>query len=284
MKILLRLINILESIYLRFDKRFIRRTNNIVYIPAIGDRRGGKRSYAEWAHVIGIFQSLFYFHLPRLEGNQILDIGSGTGLLSMAAMPYVYDGKYIGLDVGARDVDFSRRHYTIPGVEFHHLNMQNALYAPDQPVQHVVWPVPAATFDLVVALSVWTHMRPLDAAHYFKEIDRVLRPDCKAIITFFLLDADYQESLSKRRSQVGRFHRTSQSKWIFDQPHPESPYWFYPKWVKVPEDAMGITPEGLTSLLEGTALKLVQLYPGNWKEKPGLYFQDILVFQKKLGE
>jgi len=280
-ELLMRLISALESLYLRFDRRFIRRANNIAYIPTFGNRRGGKRSYVEWGHVVGIFQTLLYQHLPQLEGNHILDVGSGTGLLGIAAMPYIQNGKYVGIDVMSKDVNFSRGHDDVPGMEFQHLDGHNALYAPDQPSHHVTWTVRDAGFDMVTALSVWTHMRPSDALFYFKEIDRVLKPGCKAIVTFFLLDEDYQQSLSHRSSANGRFHRTAQNLWIFDQQHPESPNWFYPKWVKVPEDAIGVTPDGLQKLLTATRLELVQVYPGNWKEQPGLYFQDVLVFQKK---
>jgi predicted SAM-dependent methyltransferase len=64
---------------------------------------------------------------------------------------------------------------------------------------------------LVTALSVWTHLNEADARFYFKEISRVLKPDGKAIVTFFLLD---------------------------------------------------------------------EQYPGNWKETPGAFFQDVLIFAK----
>jgi len=36
----------------------------------------------------------------------------------------------------------------------------------------------------------------------------------------------------------------------------------------------------MNELLEESGLKISNYYPGNWKENPGLYFQDIVVFQK----
>jgi len=52
------------------------------------------------------------------------------------------------------------------------------------------------------------------------------------------------------------------------------------KWVKVPENAIGVTPEGLTKLINSSGLKQIEYYPENWKEQPGIFFQDILIFEK----
>lgn len=68
--------------------------------------------------------------------------------------------------------------------------------------------------------------------------------------------------------------------WIFDQPAYESKEWFHPKWVKVPEQAIGIKSCGLERMLSNAALGLAKFYPGNWKEKPGIYFQDVMVLRK----
>ena len=57
---LIRLVDALDRAYLSYDRQHILRANNIVLIPSYSDRRGGKRSYAEWGHVIGIFQTLLY--------------------------------------------------------------------------------------------------------------------------------------------------------------------------------------------------------------------------------
>ncbi len=45
---------LLDKFYLSLDKPQILRTKNLQLIPPESNRRGGKHSYAEWAHVIGI--------------------------------------------------------------------------------------------------------------------------------------------------------------------------------------------------------------------------------------
>ena len=272
-----------ESVYLRADRRLIRRTRNLRLVPTIADRRGGKRSSLEWGHVIGIFQTLIGEQVGPRGDARILDVGCGTGLLAIASLPFVSDGGgYTGLDVMPADIEFCRRHYRDePSLEFVHLDLANATYAPGQSTEQRPWPFdPTPGFDLVTALSVWTHLRPADAEFSLGEVARLLRPGGRALVTFFVLDDDYESSLPDRRAGQGRYHSTSQKKWVFDQPHPESDDWFYPQWVAQPEDAFGVTRDGLDRLVAEAGLTLVELRPGNWKERPGLYFQDIAVIER----
>ncbi len=270
-----------DKYYIALDKNYIRRTKAIRLIPSEKNRRGGKYSYAEWAHVIGIFQTLLFIHLKNKEDNSILDIGCGTGLLGIASEPFLgANGHYLGIDVIKADINFCQNHFNSSKFSFMHLNANNPAYTPQQKNKQIGWEIGSNSFDLVTALSVWTHFGESDALFYFNEVSRVLKPKGKAIITFFLLDEDYEKSLSIRSNKKGRYHMTPQNRWIFDQLAYGSNSWFHPKWARVPESAIGVTSEGLNQLIANAGLKKIAHYPGNWKEIPGVFFQDILVFQK----
>lgn len=276
-----KLFAIIDLLFVSIDKKYINRANNIHYIPSLKHRKGGKTSYAEWAHVIGIFQTIFFDIASKKSGNKILDIGCGTGLLGIASKNLIQDGgKYTGIDVIRKDIEFNKQHYDPGTYDFIHFDLANPTYAEKQSSQLKPWPVEKGHYDLVTALSVWTHLKENEAKYYFKEVERVLKPDGKAVITFFILDEDYKNTLSQRTSSKGRYHNTSQSKWIFDNKAYESENWWCPKWVKYPEDAIGVTLEGLDELLNSSGLKLLNHYRGNWKEIPGVYFQDVLVLGK----
>jgi SAM-dependent methyltransferase len=272
---------LIDRFYLAMDKAHVNRTKNIRMIPSQKDRRGGKYSYAEWAHVIGIFQTLLNIHITKKTGCKILDVGCGTGLLGIACEPFLYDGgEYTGLDVMKEDIEFCVRHFPKDKYKFIHFNINNPVYAPDQEKNRLKWPPKDSCFNMVTALSVWTHLNEEEAVYYFKEIDRVLVPGGRAIITFFILDEMYESTISKRTQEEGRYNPTAQNMWIFSEPAYNSNAWFHPPWTKVPEDAIGITSEGLERLLHNTRMKKIMHYAGNWKEYPGIYFQDVLVFEK----
>ncbi len=274
----------LDRWYLAQDRPFIRRTRNIRLIPDAYDRRGGKRSSAEWAHTVGIFQTLLFTHLERKDGNRVLDVGCGTGLMGIACEPFLGgDGRYVGIDVMKRDIDFCRSHYPAPAFEFVHLDVNNPAYSPEQTGRRLPWPLEGSSFDVVTALSVWTHFNEEDALFYMGEASRVLKPGGTALITFFLMDEVYRESLGRRTAGEGRYHRTSQQRWVFDKQAYGSEAWFCPASVQVPERAIGVTQAGVDRLLSSSGLQPVAHHQGNWKEVPGAFFQDVLVLRKPRG-
>ena len=208
----------IDEEYLRFDKRQVYRTNNIQNIPNKKHRTGGKNSYAEWAHIIGIFQTIIYQQLSKKNNNNFLDVGCGTGLVSMAAQNYIGEnGVYIGLDINKDEIEFCKEYYKHPNFIFKHTNSNNAFFANEQKDIEVKWDLENSFFDLVSALSVWTHLNEKDSIYYFKEISRVLKKNGKAIITFFYLDDLYKNTLNYRKDVKGKFHSTSQTDWIFDK-------------------------------------------------------------------
>jgi len=272
---------VVDKAFLKTDRRHILRTKNIRLIPEFKDRRGGKLSYAEWAHVIGIFQTLIYQALDKKTGNEILDVGCGTGLLGIASEPFVgKGGTYTGIDVMKDDIAFCKSHFKSGNYRFIHFDVANPTYAEKQSNELKPWPIADNSLDLVTALSVWTHLNERDAVFYFKEVQRVLKPGGKAIITFFLLDKDYEDSIPRRSDETGRYHGTWQKGWIFNVPAYESKNWFTVPTAVHPEDAIAVTSAGMDMLIKTSGLKLAECYPGNWKEMPGVFFQDVLIFEK----
>lgn len=277
-----RLFRLIDRLFITRDRRHLRRTRNIRLIPFLPNRTGGKNSYAEWAHVVGLFQTVIYNQLKNKENNRILDVGCGSGLLAIASEPFLgSEGRYVGLDVMKHEIDFCRSNYDTGQFEFIHLDVNNPLYNPSQESRLSPWGVPDDDFDLMLALSVWTHLDEENATFYFREVNRVLKPNGRAMISFFLLDDDYKASLSERSGSKGRYHTTHKNRWVFDQPVRGSDAWFTTSWAEVPEEAIGVTPQGLERLVAASGLTLLEHHAGNWKEAPGLYFQDVVLLEKK---
>jgi SAM-dependent methyltransferase len=286
LKIRQRLCAPLDWLYLTLDRTVILRTRNLRLMPDLARRLSpGRPSYGEWCHIVGIFQTLILGHLRRSTDNHVLDVGCGTGILAIASEPFLGEaGGYTGIDIKRADVEFCRAHYPRDRFSFEHLEVRNPTYAADQAAELKPWPIASASQDLVTSLSVWTHLNERDARFYFQEIDRVLQPGGRAIVTFYLLDELYQRGLPARGARRGKYNNIPLDQRIFDRPAYGSRHWFHPAWVKHPEDTIGVTPAGIEELLRSTSLRLTRSYPGNWKEVPGAFFQDVLVFEKDGGD
>lgn len=273
---------LLDRLYLHYDKGLVRRTRNLRLMPDVSWRRlPGRPSYGEWCYLVGIFQTLLRTRLPKETDNHILDVGCGTGIMAMACEPFLGDaGRYTGIDVSRRDIEFCRGHYPPESFTFIHLDASNAAYVPEQAGARARWEVADESVDAVTALSVWTHMNEEDAVFYFREVDRVLRPGGKAVITFYVLDDLYRAAVSGWTDRSGRYNNSNQNSRVFTTQCSASGHWFHPDWAERPEETIGVTPEGIGTLLEGTRLSLAETFAGNWKEVPGVFYQDVLVFEK----
>lgn len=162
---------------------------------------------------------------------------------------------------------------------YHH-NVHNAYYANKQINNACKWNIDNNSIDILTALSVWTHMNYTDAKFYFNEINRVLKNKGKAIISFFYMDGDYKPEMLNE-IQKSNYHNSIPKKWIFANQVDSNNNFFHPSWVKSAEEAIGINKEGMDFLLKDTTLKIKKHYPGTWKEVPGIYFQDIIIFEKR---
>jgi SAM-dependent methyltransferase len=256
-------------------------TRNLTMVPSEAHRRGGKLAYGEWCYVIGIFQTLIGQHIGEITAPTIVDIGCGTGLLAIAAQPYLQrGGHYTGIDVSQRDIEFCRKHYSDSPFTFQHLETHNPSYAPQQERKQAALEIPDNSADMVTALSVWTHLNEVDALFYMREVARVLKPGATAIITMFVLDALYEQTKQARSTQRSPLYPRPENMWLFETPVSASGQWRSPAWVDVPEDAVGVTTEALSALKQASGLDQTIQYSGSWKGQAGLYLQDILIFKK----
>jgi GT2 family glycosyltransferase/SAM-dependent methyltransferase len=274
-------LSVAESMFRGAEERALTRGNHLTLIPTIVDRRGGTTTYIEWGWTIGLFQALIFQNLPDQRPFRVLDVGSGAGRLAIAYSLYLSDADtYTGLEVREKDVAFCRKRYNKKNFSFIHFNANNRMYASKQANKQVLWPVESQEFNLISALSVWTHMNENDARFYLSEVARALAPKGRAIISFFILDEFYDESVGRRGNRTSRFYPQHEDKWIFDQPIDGSADWLAPSWADVPEEATGIRKVAFDDMVKASGLSVRHYYPGSWKEHVGLFFQDIVIFEK----
>lgn len=124
--------------------------------------------------------------------EQVLEVGCGPGRSALALADFLDDeGSYEGIDVDRRVIRWCRRRIAPrwAGGRFTHVDVWNGVYnkrgriAPER----FEFPFPDATFDVVFATSVFTHMLEDDVRRYIAEVYRVLRPGGRSLATFFVI-------------------------------------------------------------------------------------------------
>ncbi|HVF66523.1 MAG TPA: class I SAM-dependent methyltransferase [Pyrinomonadaceae bacterium] len=206
--------------------------------------------------------------------GRVLDVGCGVGRAAVALTRYLNrDGSYEGFDIVSAGIKWCRRWITprFPNFRFRHADVFNKYYHPAGKFKasEYRFPYRDADFDLVILTSVFTHMFRPDAENYLAEIQRVMRPGGRCLITFFLLN---DESLNLMRGnetqpelnfrhEIGGGCRTSSA----DRP----------------EEAIAYTEEAVKAMYERCALQITEIKYGSWCGRPVLpYIQDVVVALK----
>jgi glycosyltransferase involved in cell wall biosynthesis/SAM-dependent methyltransferase len=106
-------------------------------------------------------------HRPLASFSSWLDFGVGVGRL--ARMFKGFTGQYTGVDIDLRNIAWLRGH--LPWVQAIHT-------VPGLPL-----PFPAGRFDMIVSISVFSHLNEAEQTLYLAELHRVARPDAHIAIT-----------------------------------------------------------------------------------------------------
>lgn len=125
--------------------------------------------------------------------SRVLDVGCGHGRLLIGILAEQGAvGRYLGLDVRPRVIDWARAHLVDVGraqrdVNFQRVDAGNERYNRAGAVD-VGLPIPSLAYDIIVLISVFTHMRLADTRLYLREAKRVLAPDGRIFCTAFVED------------------------------------------------------------------------------------------------
>ncbi|MER8548165.1 class I SAM-dependent methyltransferase [Mesorhizobium sp. M0854] len=124
--------------------------------------------------------------------SRVLDIGCGFGRLGAAMGTYLNaNGYYEGLDIVKDCINWCGENVKSPNgnVKFRHADIYNREYNPSGMVKAKDYRFPFAdrSFDVVVLISVFTHMNYEDTANYMREISRMLRPGGMCYASYYFL-------------------------------------------------------------------------------------------------
>lgn len=212
--------------------------------------------------------------------SDFLDIGCGVGRAAIALIPVLDGGSYRGFDIVPGGIEWCRREITSrhPNFRFELADVNNRQYNPhgDTPAHQYSFPYEDESFDLALASSVFTHMRPDGTSRYLAEAARVLRPGGELLCEFFLLDEIGLEVVRRGDSAFALDHR-------FEDP---SGIGFLASDGRVPEYNVALAERDLETIAAAAGVDLVAIEFGRWTGRQGGpqgRFQDLVTLVKPGG-
>lgn len=148
--------------------------------------------HGDFAAIGEEFLALMRAHAGLAPADRVLDVGCGIGRMARVLTTVLRPpGSYDGFDVAVSGIEWCRQHYGGQPVPFRftHVDLANATYNPHAKATAASFrfPYADASFDLVIATSVFTHLLPEESSNYLTEIGRVLAPAGRLFSTWFLL-------------------------------------------------------------------------------------------------
>jgi ubiquinone/menaquinone biosynthesis C-methylase UbiE len=194
--------------------------------------------------------------------DTILDIGCGCGRVA-AQFVGQHHGEYHGFDVVLSMIEWCRKNISskYPDFHFHHADLANTLYSKTgASAASYNFPFAERTFDVAFAASVFTHLLPHSARNYAREIGRVLKPQGRAFLTFFLIHCDTADA---RRKGEEIFPYRLQHHAVASLENPEA--------------VVAFETSDAIAMLEDANLKVSFLSPGQWSMHDGWTYQDVIL-------
>ena len=240
----------------------------------------GGNSYTGWVYQQGFFAALVKSYKNQ-DSLKILDFGCGYGKLAPASSFLTYpEGYYVGIDVMQHCIDLCKSKYSsLPRTSFVLSDDLNERYTVKEFDADSIkkpcgndWSINSRTLDVVMSISVFTHLQETDALAYINKIYEVLKSNGIAILTFHILQEPRKNPLFISEKGNNSLDR------IFKFQTQISPNWFTSS-PELPERAIAISKEGLTNLI-GDKFKIENHIKGTTTGSHSPFCQDVVVLRK----
>lgn len=198
--------------------------------------------------------------------SNILEIGCGCGRISVPFTKFLEEpGRYIGFDILPAPIKWCKKNYSEYKIfEFDYFPIKNDLYNPYGKISAAEFKFPYLenTFDLIISISVFTHMQKNETENYFSQIPKLLTTSGIFYASFFIL----------RDNQKSDFFPFDNGDFLWHNKN-------------LPSANVAYRMDYIEKLAVNNGLKISKIEEGWWKfgkkKKNYIDFQDIIIFQKQ---
>lgn len=206
------------------------------------------------------------------RGRPVLDVGCGYGRLAYALAARDFAGPYLGIDVLPRQIAWLRENFSPvrPDYHFERLDITNERYNKlgSLPAAALTLPPNLTPPDLVIALSLFTHMYEADIAAYLRRIAGIMDVGSMLYATFFLRNDEQGSLENEGRSGYPMQHVVNDHCAFFDTADPLR--------------AIAYDEDWMLELLATCGLNCATTVYGSWCGRSDLRsFQDVLFCRVK---
>lgn len=139
----------------------------------------------------------------RVPSGRVLDLGCGWGRMAYALAESGFYGKYVGVDVLERRVNWLQTNFTPrdPRYRFHHIDVANDRYNPGGSVERIdLAPLAAGPVNVALAYSVFTHLFEAQILDYLRQVHGMLVPNGAFVFTAFLMNDEARNLIDAGKS------------------------------------------------------------------------------------
>jgi SAM-dependent methyltransferase len=199
-----------------------------------------------------------------------LDIGCGIGRIAIP-LSFDFQGNYFGFDAVKRGVDWCKKNISSNNKNFHFLyvDLFNDLYKTSgSNAANYQFEYENDFFDFACAISVYTHMIPIELVNYLKNSASVIKSNGIKVATFFILDEE-SRVLQEKNSSFS-FKHTFENFALMDE--------------NVAGANVAYDKGYLEKVIKDSGFEIIEHIKGSWcgrKKEHFLDFQDILIMRRK---
>lgn len=207
--------------------------------------------------------------------GSVLDMGCGPGRTAAALSGYLEpSARYEGFDVLPKAIRWCEKAITprYPNFRFQVADVHNGQYNPagSQRACEYRFPYADGTFDVAVAVSLFTHLRPFEGERYLAEAARVLRPGGRLLATWYLLNEESERALDEGRVlRPGLFTKDRPPMRLEHSLTDERGNEFRSYDATTPEHMIGVPEDLVHEQYAAAGLEIVEIVYGRWAGRDG---------------